>query len=440
MKAFTDRNPHRIGIAVVVVTALAVLAVFVFNQNTFASGYTVRATFPNAAGLGPNAGVLVAGVNVGKVSAVRLQGNHVIVDMTVDKGVELPSDTTAAISVETLLGQLVVELKPVSGWNHPLRNGAFLTDTSVPVEFQNVQNEAGGLLTKSDAGAINQLILALEVITKGKQQQVEQIVNGLNGFTGVINQRQTQVSQLIDAANTLSTTVAQRDSQLGSAIDNLSTVIGGLAQNGANLGNLINNTQLAAGQIDTLVTNNRPQLQRLVLQLQSVLGVLSKHQLDLAQGVSSAASAITGFASIGYSGTPATPVSWGNIYFNSVGSSPLEGVLGACGTLDQVLNVALGPDPLPCDQQNGPLISSFGSAPASSGTAGSGTTGSGTAGSGTAGSQPAPTSAGPGSGSPSLSDGIGGILGLATLGSPGVSSGAGQGGSGSPRSGLGSGS
>ena len=255
MKAFTDRNPHRIGLLVLIVTAVAVLSVFTFNKNTFSSGYTVKATFSNAAGLGPNANVLLAGVNIGKVSTVHLNGDHVTVDMTLNQGVVLPSDTTAAISVETLLGQLVVNLKPIDGWSHPLRDGALLTNTSVPVEFQNIQNDAGGLLTNTDASAINQLIQSLAAITKGKQQQVAQIVNGLNGFTGVINQRQTQVSQLIDAANTLSQSVAGRDTQLGSAIDNLSTVINGLAQRGTDLGNLIDNTQQAAGQINTLVTN-----------------------------------------------------------------------------------------------------------------------------------------------------------------------------------------
>jgi phospholipid/cholesterol/gamma-HCH transport system substrate-binding protein len=325
--------------------------------------------------------------------------------MTVNQGVVLPQNTTASISVETLLGQLVVDLKPVSGWNHPLGDGALLTKTSVPVEFQNIQNEAGGLLTKTDAAAINQLISSLATITQGKQQQVAQIISGLNGFTGVINQRQTQVTQLIAAANTLSQTVATHDSQLGSAIDNLTTVIGGLAQKGTDLGNLINNTQQAAGQINTLVTNNRPQLQAVVAQLQSVLGVLAQHQLDLAQGVSSAAAAVTGFSSIGYSGS--TPVSWGNIFFNVLGSTPLEGVLGSCGTLDLVLTQALGPDPLPCSQQNGPLVSTTPAPATTPATAGA------NAGSPTT-TTPAPATTPT---TPSLGNGIGGILGLGNPGS-----------------------
>ncbi|HEY1988851.1 MAG TPA: MCE family protein [Acidimicrobiales bacterium] len=405
MKAFTDRNPRRIGIVVVVVTLAAVLAVFAFNGSTFSSGYTVKARFSNAAGMGPNADVLLAGVAVGKVKSVNLNGNHVTVDMTVNQGVVLPHNTTASISVETLLGQLVVDLKPVSGWNRPLGDGALLTNTSIPVEFQNIQNIAGGLLTKTDATAINQLISSLATITQGKQQQVAQIISGLNGFTGVINQRQTQVSQLIAAANTLSQTVATHDSQLGTAIDNLTTVIGSLAQKGTDLGNLIDNTQSAASQIDTLVTNNRPQLQSVVAQLQSVLGVLSAHQLDLAQGVSSAAAAVTGFSSIGSSGS--TPVSWGNIFFNVLGSTPLEGILGSCGTLDTVLNAALGPDPLPCSQQNGPLVGTT-PAPATAAPATAGANASST----TSTTAPSPSATSTTTTNPSLGNGIAGILGL----------------------------
>jgi hypothetical protein len=125
--------------------------------------------------------------------------------------------------------------------------------------------------------------------------------------------------------------------------------------------------------------------------------------------VSSAAAAITGFSSIGSSGS--TPVSWGNIFFNVLGSTPLEGVLGACGTLDMVLNQALGPDPLACSQQNGPLIGTTPAAPAvaapaTAGTSSGSSTTTAPAGSGTTTTTTIPT----------LGNGIAGILGLGNQG------------------------
>ena len=369
MTAVTDRNPRVIGLAVIVITLVAVAAVLLLNRSIFERTYTVEARFSDSAGITPGTQVLVAGVDVGTVGSLHLSGGHVDADLEIDRGVVLPARTSAAISVQTLLGQLGVDLTPVSGWNHPLHGGSVLTDTSVPVELYDIQNEAGNLFTQSDAGALNAMIQSLATIAQGTQQQVAQIVNGLNGITGVVDQRTSEVSQLIDSANTLSTAVDQRDAQLSSSVSNLSTVVSGLAQHSTQLGDLIDNTQQAAQQIDTLVGTNQPQLQGLVSHLDSVLGVLSDHQLDLAQGVSSLASAVTGFSSVGYSGPQDTPNSWANIYTNLVGTSGVYSVLGACGALDDVLDEALGPDPLPCDERSGPLASDAAAPAASTSTA-----------------------------------------------------------------------
>jgi hypothetical protein len=48
-------------------------------------------------------------------------------------------------------------------------------------------------------------------------------------------------------------------------------------------------------------------------------------------------------------------VSWGNIFVNPASLTNTFGIIGPCGTLDQVLNQVLGPDPAACDQQTGPL-------------------------------------------------------------------------------------
>jgi len=432
MKSFTERSPRRIGLAVVALTVAAVLAVLFLNKGIFSSTYTVDARFPDTAGVQPGTDVLVAGVKVGSVTAVKLEGDRVELQLAVDRGVQLPHDTEAAISVQTLLGQLDVQLKPVTGWDRPLSNGAVLTSTSTPVELYDIQNEAGGLLSHTDADAINQLIQSLATITKGKQTQVKQIVDGLNGFTGVIDQRSGQVSQLIDAANTLSSTVDSRDAQLTSAIDSLSTVVTGLAQHGSDLGNLIDNTQQAAAQIEQLVGTNSPQLTQLLAHLESVLGVLSNHQLDLSQGVSALASAVTGFSSVGYSGPQDTPNSWANIYVNLLGASGAYGVLGACGALDDVLNQTLGPDPLPCDQQSGPLASGAGATSLPGATpAAKGAPASGSPAATTPTTSPTGSSS---SGSSAAGGGLGSILGLPSLGGTSSGSPSSAGGSSGPAS------
>lgn len=357
MKAFTERNPVRIGIIAVVVMLAMASAVLFLNRSIFSSGYTVDARFPNAAGLGPGATVTVAGVKVGTVSSVSLRGNAVVAALSVHKGVVLPAHTSAAIEVETVLGILDVALQPISGWSHPLRGGALITDTSIPVEFQNLQNTSGNLLEKSDVSAFNQMLTAVSDVATGKAAQVAQIVGGLDKFTGVVDARSSQVSQLIDAANTLSATVAQHDQQLSAVVTSLSKVVQGLAGKSADLAALIRNTDQLATQTASLIGQNQPQLQQLLDHLHAVLQVVAAHQEDLAQAVAYLDSGIQGFAAIGTSGT--TLNHWSNIYQDMLGSSGISALLSDCNSvITKVLDKTLGPDPLPCSQRTGPPITS----------------------------------------------------------------------------------
>ncbi|HVX23236.1 MAG TPA: MCE family protein [Acidimicrobiales bacterium] len=355
MRAFTERNPKAIGAVALAVMAVVVLGVIFLNRSVLQSGYPVSARFSNAAGIGKGTEVLLAGVHVGSVSSVTIHGNAVDAAMTIDDGVVLPRHTTAAVQVETLLGVVDVRLDPVSGWSAPLRPGAVITDTSVPTELYQLRNTAGKLLDKTDARALNRVVSSLAAITKGKQRQVAEIIDGLGKLTATVDGRRAQVSQLIDSANTVSSALATKDQQLASVIDNLDTVAAGLSTHSGDLASLIDNVDAMATQTNSLVGQDRPQLAALLDNLHATLGVVGQHQDDLAQAVSYLGAALKGFASVGYSGPTDTPNSWANIYVNTATVTNAYGVLGPCGVLDDVLDATLGPTPLACTAQTGPL-------------------------------------------------------------------------------------
>jgi phospholipid/cholesterol/gamma-HCH transport system substrate-binding protein len=384
VKAFTERRPKVIGAIVIVAIATVVALVIFFNRSFFQSGYDVSARFPNAAGISKGTAVLLAGVPVGTVDSVTIDGNGVDATMTIDHGVVLPRRTAADVEVETLLGVVDVTLQPLGGWSRPLHQGALLTDTSVPTEFYQLSNEAGHLLERSNAGALNQLVEELAAITKGKQQQVAEIIEGLGKLLGTVSDRSAQVSQLIDSSNTLAATLAQHDQQLATAIGALDTVASGLASRSTQLASLIDNVDAVAAQTNSLLGQDRPQIDSLIQNLTATLGVVNQHQDDLAEGVSYLAGAIKGFASIGYSGS--TPLTWANIYVSTTGLTGTAGVLGACGPFTVALDDALGPTPVPCATRTAPLGStspvggllpgSPGSAASTSGQSGSANSGS----------------------------------------------------------------
>ena len=90
-----------------------VIAAFSYDKIPFIKGTSdYSAYFAEAGGIKPGSDVRVSGLSVGRVSDVHLEGTKVLVDFTVDNGVELGDRTEAAIKTETVLGTKMLEAHP----------------------------------------------------------------------------------------------------------------------------------------------------------------------------------------------------------------------------------------------------------------------------------------------------------------------------------------
>jgi phospholipid/cholesterol/gamma-HCH transport system substrate-binding protein len=81
-------------------------------------GYTVRANFPMVDGIKDGTDVKINGVKVGSIQGLKLNTEPgdsqylVTVSMTVEKSIQLPTDTIALVSSESLLGGKYMSLEP----------------------------------------------------------------------------------------------------------------------------------------------------------------------------------------------------------------------------------------------------------------------------------------------------------------------------------------
>lgn len=353
MKGFTERSPLIIGAIVIAAIVLGTAGSLFMTAGVFADRYSVTARFADSAGLKPGDAVRVAGVRVGQVSSVEAAGREVAAKLVIDKGIELSGDTTAAVVVETLLGQKYVKLDTGEDWSSPLEDGAVIKNGKTPTEVLDLQNIGTPLLEETDAEAMNATLEHLAAITDGKREQVAEIIEGLNGLTAEVNQRKVETSRLLESAGTLTSTLAERDAELASAVDNLNVVVTGLAERRAELVRLLQETRLAAAATASLVGDNRTRLDAVLNELEADLAIVGRHQIDLAHTVAYLSVAIEGFSSIGYSAGD-FPNTWGNIFTQFLSDPQVDQVMGSCGPVDQALDIALGPDPLPCEERDGP--------------------------------------------------------------------------------------
>ena len=97
------------------------------SENT----YKVYAHFENIAGLTVRSKVTMAGVTIGKVTAIDLDRNSYVgrVTMVLDDAVDnLPADSTASILTAGLLGEKYIGIS-VGGEEEVLRDGSTIHDT-----------------------------------------------------------------------------------------------------------------------------------------------------------------------------------------------------------------------------------------------------------------------------------------------------------------------
>jgi phospholipid/cholesterol/gamma-HCH transport system substrate-binding protein len=101
------------------------------------NGYTVTADFSGIGGLKAGDDVLISGVKVGTVTSVELMKENFLarVYMDVDSGVELPTDTVALISSESLLGGRYLALEPGADENM-LKDGGHIQFTQAPQNLE----------------------------------------------------------------------------------------------------------------------------------------------------------------------------------------------------------------------------------------------------------------------------------------------------------------
>jgi phospholipid/cholesterol/gamma-HCH transport system substrate-binding protein len=96
--------------------------------------YTLYADFSNAGGLEPGSAVELAGVRVGRVTDIDLNGARSKVTISLDKNVRLQDDVIASIQTKGLLGERYVLLTPGGSEDYINPEGK-IRETESPIDI-----------------------------------------------------------------------------------------------------------------------------------------------------------------------------------------------------------------------------------------------------------------------------------------------------------------
>lgn len=129
-----------VGIFVFIgLVCLSYMTVKLGKMEVFSSdGYTLTANFTSITGLKTGASIEISGVQVGKVTGIKLNKGYLAeVSMQLNKGVELSDDSIASVKTSGLIGDKYVSISR-GGSDVVLADGDVMVETESAVDIESL--------------------------------------------------------------------------------------------------------------------------------------------------------------------------------------------------------------------------------------------------------------------------------------------------------------
>lgn len=241
-----------------------------------------RAIFADASTLQSGDPVRIAGVEVGRVTSVRLRSGQAVVSFKLDHPHVVTADTTAAIHYANLLGNRYLDLLG-TGSGSPLPGSSTIGvgRTTPALDLSALFNGFQPLFQALTPSQVNDLTANIISTFQGEGTNIA----GLVSKTAVLTNNLGDRGQVIDSVVTNLTSVAQlvaaHDQQLASLIDQfdrLATDLGGQSQL---VSSSLASAAAATSNLSSLVGSIQPSFETSVTGLTAVTATLQKDQSTL---------------------------------------------------------------------------------------------------------------------------------------------------------------
>ena len=279
---FRERNPVIVGAVSLAVIAVMILAAFrAQDLPLIGGGDTYYAAFSESGGLKANDEVRIAGVRVGKVESVELDGDHVKVTFRVDSGAEFGDETHAAIKVKTLLGAMYLSLEP-SGSGQLAEGTEIPVDrTSSPYDVIDAFSGLGETSEEIDTDQLAKSLTTLADLTRNTPEEFRHALDGVSRLSSNIAARDDQINSLLKNLKRVSSVLDDRDQDIIGLMKDSDVLFRALVERRQAVHNLLVSTSTLSKELTALVKQSRADLKPALTHLESVVAVLNKNEDNL---------------------------------------------------------------------------------------------------------------------------------------------------------------
>jgi phospholipid/cholesterol/gamma-HCH transport system substrate-binding protein len=266
----------RLSIFSLVLLLFTVMIVVVFGQMRFDSTNSYSAEFTNVSGLRPGQFVRASGVEIGKVSSVKLVdgGKRAQVDFNVDRGVPLYQSTTAQIRYLDLIGNRYLELKrgDGEGAEKVMPPGGYIpmSRTSPALDLDALIGGFKPLFRALDPQKVNTIATALITVFQGQGGTINDILDQTAQLTTQLGERDQAIGEVIKNLNIVLDTTVRHRQQFDQTVNNLEVLITGLNNHADQLAGGTAHISNAAGTVADLLAEDRGLLHKTLNYLDAI--------------------------------------------------------------------------------------------------------------------------------------------------------------------------
>lgn len=321
-KSFSSRNPTVIGAISMVVLAVLVFGAFNTQSLPIIGGGTLyQAAFTEAAGLRPTDEVRIAGVRVGTVDGVTLQGTHVLVSFRV-KNAYVGDQSKVSIQIKTLLGRKYLAVDVAGNAVQNPRQEIPLSRTTSPFDIYPAFQQLTTTIDSINTDQLAQSFQALANAFKDTPSSVRSVLDGLSRLSNTVSSRDQQLRSLLAAANNVTGVVASRDAQIGQLLNDGGLLLDELNARRQAISQLLTNTSAVALQLEGVVADNQATLNPALNQLAGVVQILTSNLDSIDRSLTLLAPFYRVFANTLGSGR------WFDTYIQNFGTSFATNIVG----------------------------------------------------------------------------------------------------------------
>jgi phospholipid/cholesterol/gamma-HCH transport system substrate-binding protein len=233
------------------------------------------AQFTEVSGLRVGDDVRIAGVKVGSVQAIAVDGDSARVDFTVQTDHRLSTSTGMVLRYQNLIGQRYVALVPGKEQAGFLAPGSTIpfARTSQGFDLSALLNGFRPLFAVLKPADINALSESIVKVLQGEGGTVDDLFQQTTELTNYLADREDLFHQVATNLTPVLKEVAGNGELLETTVHRLAGLTTGLAKGRATMGRSIDQLSQFVGTTNTMITEIRAPLRRDIATLRKVVGM-----------------------------------------------------------------------------------------------------------------------------------------------------------------------